>query len=46
MAESGLVRFAHVAREVAEAVLPRSRSPFSTHMFTQPTLLAVRCLLR
>jgi hypothetical protein len=35
------VRFAHVAREVAEAALLRYRSPFSKHTFTQPTLLAI-----
>ena len=46
MAERGAVRFAHVAREVAEAALPRYRRPFSKHTFTQPTLLAIRCLMR
>jgi hypothetical protein len=46
MAESGLLPFARVAREVAEAALPRNRSPFSKHIFPQPTLLAVRCLMR
>ncbi len=33
MAEVGLVRFAHVAREVAETVLPRYRSKYSKHLF-------------
>jgi hypothetical protein len=46
MAEIGVVRFAHVAREVAEAALPRSRSPFSKHTFTQPMVLAIWCLMR
>ena len=42
----GVFRFAQVAREVAEAALPRSRSPCSTHTFTPPTLLAILCLMR
>jgi hypothetical protein len=46
MAEVGLVRFAQVAREVAETVLPSYRSKFSKHLFTQPSLLAVLCLMR
>ena len=46
MAEIGIVRFAQVAREAAEAALPRYRSPFSKHIFTQPTLLAILCLMR
>jgi hypothetical protein len=46
MAEIGVVRFAHVAHEVAEAALPRYRSPFSKHTFTHPTLLALLCLMR
>ncbi len=46
MAEIGVVRFAQVAREIAEAALPRYRSPFSKHTFTQPTLLAILCLMR
>jgi hypothetical protein len=46
MAEIGLLQFARVAREVAEAALPRYRSPFSKHIFPQPTLLAVLCLMR
>lgn len=46
MAEIGVVRFARVAREVAEAALPRYRSPFSKHTFAQPTLLAILCLMR
>lgn len=46
MAEVGLVRFAHVAHEVAEAVLPSYRSKYSKHLFTQPALLAILCLMR
>jgi hypothetical protein len=46
MAEVGLVRFAHVAREVAETVLPSYRSKYSKHLFTQPSLLAILCLMR
>lgn len=46
MAEIGVVQFARVAREVAEAALPRYRIPFSKHTFPQPTLLAILCLMR
>jgi hypothetical protein len=46
MAEIGLVPFARIAREVAEATVPRYRSPFSKHIFPQPTLLAILCLMR
>ncbi len=46
MAEIGLVRFARVALEVAEAVLPDYRTKFSKHTFTQPQLLAILCLIR
>jgi Transposase DDE domain/Transposase domain (DUF772) len=46
MAEGGLVCFAHVAREVAESVLPTYRSKYSKHLFTQPSLLAILCLMR
>ena len=45
MAEVGLVRFARVALEVAEAVLPDYRTKFSKHTFTQPQLLALLCAL-
>jgi hypothetical protein len=43
MAEVGLVRFAHVARKVAETVLPTYRSKYSKHLFPQPSLLAILC---
>ena len=46
MAEVGLVRFAGVALEMARAAIPRYRSKFSKHVFTQPQLLAVLCLMR
>jgi Transposase domain (DUF772) len=46
MAEVGLLRFARVALEVAEAVLPDYRTKFSKRTFTQPQLLAVVCLMR
>ena len=46
MAEVGLVRCADVAHEVAEAVLPSYRSTYSKHLFTQPALLAILCLMR
>ncbi len=46
MAEVGLVRFAQVAREVAETVLPAHRSKYSKRLFTQPSLLAILCLMR
>jgi hypothetical protein len=46
MAEIGLVHFAQVARQVAEAALPRYRSKYSKHTFAQPTLLAVLCVMR
>ena len=46
MAEVGLLPFARIAREVSRAVLPRYRSRFSKHQFTQPQLLAILCLMR
>lgn len=46
MARVGLVRFARVALEVAEAVVPRYSHPHAKHTFTQPQLLAVLCLMR
>ena len=46
MAEVGHVPFARVALEVSRAVLPRYRSRFSKHQFTQPQLLAILCLMR
>jgi len=46
MAEVGLVRCAHVAHEVAETVLPSYRSTYAKHVCTQPSLLAMVCLMR
>jgi hypothetical protein len=46
MAEVGLLPFARIALQVSKAVLPRYRSRFSKHQFTQPQLLAILCLLR
>jgi hypothetical protein len=46
MAEVGLLPFAGVALQVATQVLPRYRTRFSKHQFTQPQLLAVLCLMR
>jgi len=46
MAEIGLVQFAQVALPVAETILPRYRSKFSKHQFTQPQLLVLLCLMR
>ena len=46
MAEVGLVRFGQVALDVAQATVPRYRTTFSKHQFTQPQLLAILCLMR
>jgi hypothetical protein len=46
MAEVGLLPFARIALQVAKVVLPRYRSRFSKHQFTQPQLLAILCLMR
>ncbi len=46
MAEVGLLPFARIALQVSGAVLPRYRSRFSKHQFTQPQLLAILCLMR
>jgi hypothetical protein len=36
MAEIGLVQFARVALDVAQATVPRYRTKFSKHTFGQP----------
>jgi len=41
MAEVGLLPFARIALQVSRAVLPRYRSRFSKHQFSQPQLLAI-----
>jgi Transposase DDE domain/Transposase domain (DUF772) len=46
MVEVGLLPFARVALQVAKAVLPRYRSRFRKHQFTQPQLLAILGLMR
>jgi len=46
MAEVGLVRFGQVALDVAQTTVPRFRTAFSKHQFTQPQLLAILCLMR
>ncbi len=46
LAEIGLVRFARLALEVSQVVLPPQRTKFSKHVFAQPQLLAVLCLMR
>ncbi len=46
MAEVGLLPFARITLQVSRAVLPRYRSRFSKHQFTQPQLLAILCLMR
>ena len=45
MPEVGLVRFGQ-ALDVAQATVPRYRTAFSKHQFTQPLLLAILCLMR
>jgi hypothetical protein len=46
MAEVGLLPFAPIGLQVSRTVLPRYRSRFSNHQFTQPQLLATLCLMR
>lgn len=46
MAEVGLVKFATVAMEITQAAIPRYRTKFSKHIFTQPQLLTILCLMR
>jgi len=46
MAEVGLVRFAQVALDVAQATVPPYRTAFSKHLFTQPQLSTILCLMR
>src|SRR6202008_788398 len=45
MAEVGLLPFARIALQVSRAFLPRYRSRFSKHQFTQPQLMAILCLM-
>ena len=46
MAEVGLVVFARTALAVCRGVLPDYRSRYSKHMFTQPQVLSILCLMR
>ena len=46
MPEVGLVSLARHAVTIARTVLPRYRSKFSKHQFTQPQLLALLCVMR
>lgn len=46
MAEVGLVPFASLVLELGSSVLPRHRTRFSKHQFTQPQLLAIIALMR
>jgi hypothetical protein len=45
MAEIGLIHFAQVARQVAEAALPRYRSKYLKYPCVQSTLLALLWLI-
>jgi DDE family transposase/transposase-like protein DUF772 len=46
MAEIGLVEFAKCALRIARRVMPAYKSKYSKHIFTQPQLLAILCLMR
>lgn len=46
MAEVGLLPYARIALQVSRAVLPLYSIRFSKHIFTQPQLLAILCLMR
>lgn len=46
MGEVGLVVFGEVAMKVATAALPLYQSKFSKHVFTQPQLVSILCLMR
>ena len=46
MAEIGLTQLAELTLQVSGQVLPRYRSKFSKHPFTQPQLLTILCLMR
>jgi|SRR6516165_2857639 len=43
---SGYGAIRGVALDVAQATVPRYRTRFSKHQFTQPQLLAILCLMR
>jgi hypothetical protein len=46
MAEIGLVEFAKYALAIAKRAMPLYGSKYSKHIFTQPQLLAILCLMR
>lgn len=46
MPEIGLVQFAHTAMSVLKEKIPEFRTKFSKHVFSQPQLLAILCLMR
>src|SRR5262249_50834054 len=46
MAEIGLVTFAKVAMSITGQVVPNYRTTKSKHLFTQPQLLSILCLMR
>lgn len=46
MAEIGLVTFARVAMNITGQVAPAYRTTKSKHLFTQPQLLSILCLMR
>src|SRR4028119_672101 len=46
MPEIGLVQLARTAMSVLKEKIPEFRSKFSKHIFSQPQLLAILCLMR
>jgi hypothetical protein len=46
MAEVGLVPFARVAMQISQKVVSSYRTKYSKHLFTQPQLLSILCLMR
>lgn len=46
MPEIGLVQFARTAMSVLTQTLPQFRTKFSKHVFSQPQLMAIACLMR
>lgn len=46
MAEVGLGVFAECALQIADVILPKYRCRFSKHLYTQPQLLTILCLMR
>lgn len=46
MPEIGLVQFTRTAMSVLKETVPQFRTKFSKHVFTQPQLMAIVCLMR